>query len=501
MNAHHKNLGTENYPLMAAEHMGSRLLEMHIEALRVSGVWQSMNHEQQHAETERARKAIQKLVAAAVNTISTQGHIAISAQLKSTANDKEIKAVFNVDRDNKHDALVELLMSQAGTRCQILLVSAEDFIGGMDELVFAESDQRELFNEPLTPEDSMPWCINIPVMSGDSIVPCPTRKDAEMYARSIRLRFLEDENEANRDYAKDVYAKPWPETPGSHNRSIAKGNFEAMINWFSKLCRGEISIEPVALIEYVPKAPEPAATSQKDYASLAEIWSEAVKHVQKSKKFSSTGLQRKFSIGNDRAALLADAMEETGIVSLMGPSGKRDVLILEGVPALPVFTPVAIESKPDEQGQGAIEPEGEVVDAEVDPDYVAPTSDKPVIHIEPLTDDDTQDPESFVTPESVQFSEPQPEDLDNEPAPTLKAGLAPEQLAGEIIATVRMKGDQFVAEYLGHESKSKTSSDVALSGLSAKLGLKGNISHKEITSEQDANAQVRRFKIVADQEQ
>ena len=478
MNAHNQNLNANatQIPTMAANNMGKSLVQLVLQELKAApDVWQKMSQAKQNEVIERIRNSVEYNVAGAVNTIITQGHVALAASLKGTANEKEIKATFIVDKANASESLFDLLMSDTGTRCQILLTSAEPYLGGM-ELISADPDQQALFNEPETPEDSLLWGINIPILTGNSLVPCPNRKDAELYARSIRNKFLEDENEANHDYAKDVYAKPWPESPGAHNRSIAKGNFEAMINWFGKLCRGEIVVEPIALIEFTPEIDATEPDTQKDYSDIADIWVEVVKYVQETKKTGASAIQRKFGLGYNRAASLVDAMEEMGVISYMGASGKRDVLILEGVPVLAIITPVAAEQM------------GEVVDAEFDPDYVAP-ADEDFEPIAPLNDDIPEILDSgldqevpFTTPESVQFDE-----------------VTPEQLVGEIIVTVRVKSDAFVAEYLGHQAKSKFGVDAAVDLLIGKIGL-GAANREEITTEQDEDVQVRRFKIVADQE-
>lgn len=42
---------------------------------------------------------------------------------------------------------------------------------------------------------------------------------------------------------------------------------------------------------------------------------------------SVSSLQRKFSLGYNRAARIVDQMQEQGIVSEQGPNGKRDILV------------------------------------------------------------------------------------------------------------------------------------------------------------------------------
>lgn len=57
------------------------------------------------------------------------------------------------------------------------------------------------------------------------------------------------------------------------------------------------------------------------------MYDQAVQFVLETRKASASALQRKFSLGYNRAARLIDNMEEAGIISPMGPSGKRDILV------------------------------------------------------------------------------------------------------------------------------------------------------------------------------
>lgn len=57
------------------------------------------------------------------------------------------------------------------------------------------------------------------------------------------------------------------------------------------------------------------------------LYDEAVAFVMETRKVSASSIQRKFSIGYNRAARIVDSMEEAGLVSAMGKSGKRELLI------------------------------------------------------------------------------------------------------------------------------------------------------------------------------
>ena len=57
------------------------------------------------------------------------------------------------------------------------------------------------------------------------------------------------------------------------------------------------------------------------------LYDQCVAFVLETRKVSTSSLQRKFSLGYNRAARIVDQMEESGIVSTMGPNGKRDILL------------------------------------------------------------------------------------------------------------------------------------------------------------------------------
>jgi S-DNA-T family DNA segregation ATPase FtsK/SpoIIIE len=57
------------------------------------------------------------------------------------------------------------------------------------------------------------------------------------------------------------------------------------------------------------------------------LYDQCVSFVLETRKASVSSLQRKFSLGYNRAARIVDQMEENGIVGAMGANGKRDVLV------------------------------------------------------------------------------------------------------------------------------------------------------------------------------
>jgi len=57
------------------------------------------------------------------------------------------------------------------------------------------------------------------------------------------------------------------------------------------------------------------------------LYDQAVAFVLETRKASASSLQRKFSLGYNRAARLIDTMEEQGVISAMGSNGRRDILV------------------------------------------------------------------------------------------------------------------------------------------------------------------------------
>lgn len=57
------------------------------------------------------------------------------------------------------------------------------------------------------------------------------------------------------------------------------------------------------------------------------LYDQCVSFVLETRKASTSSLQRKFSLGYNRAARIIDQMEENGIVGSMGANGKRDILV------------------------------------------------------------------------------------------------------------------------------------------------------------------------------
>ena len=75
---------------------------------------------------------------------------------------------------------------------------------------------------------------------------------------------------------------------------------------------------------------EPASRGFEDGDGASDrdaLYDQCVAFVLETRKASTSSLQRKFSLGYNRAARIIDQMEENGIVSAMGANGKREILV------------------------------------------------------------------------------------------------------------------------------------------------------------------------------
>lgn len=331
MNAVNENLNPENaekhspkIPMLAAEHMGKSLVELVLQELRAApDVWQKMSEKQQWEVIERVQHGVKYATAGAVNTIVTGGHTALAGTIDTVNIKDKIKLTVIVSKSNLAESLAELYAAGSESSCQILLADAAQYLGGM-ELVQAEPNQPELFSdEAEKPDDQLLWAINLPLITGSAtMVPAPSHKDADLYARSIRAKLIELERT---EFASSVYALPWPMNRGEHMRSFNKGNWESMINWFSKLCAGEVEVKPVALLEHAPELPD---DHEVDYKPT-----DGFELVSVTKDFGSFGVKKKgldfvaFVLGMDESDPSATATSPLSIEAALNALAAKQGLV------------------------------------------------------------------------------------------------------------------------------------------------------------------------------
>ena len=68
-----------------------------------------------------------------------------------------------------------------------------------------------------------------------------------------------------------------------------------------------------------------------DAEESADYYDRAVNIVLRDRKFSTSYIQRRLSVGYNKAASLVERMEKEGVVSPPNHSGKREILVGDGV--------------------------------------------------------------------------------------------------------------------------------------------------------------------------
>jgi S-DNA-T family DNA segregation ATPase FtsK/SpoIIIE len=71
----------------------------------------------------------------------------------------------------------------------------------------------------------------------------------------------------------------------------------------------------------------PGIISDSEDGEKDELYDEAIAFVAQSRRASISAVQRRLRVGYNRAAIIIETMEETGIVSPMATNGNREVLI------------------------------------------------------------------------------------------------------------------------------------------------------------------------------
>lgn len=265
----------KNIPLVAAEHMGKQLLETVLQELRVApDVWQKMNERQQAETIDRVRHAVTYAVAGAVNTIVSAENPTVVGEVEAVQIKDKIKLSLIISRNNHSESLNRLYEAGTGSPVQVLLGTAEQYLGGM-ELISAEPDQPDMLDNAKqhTPDDDLLWAVSAPIAGKkEGLFPAPNREDAEFYARSMRAELIGLNQGWALTLAKRIYACPWPKVKGEHTRSVDRGDWQTMLTWFSDLLYGsEVQEKPVAMIEHVPEGLDQAGEAKAaDTADLDE---------------------------------------------------------------------------------------------------------------------------------------------------------------------------------------------------------------------------------------
>jgi S-DNA-T family DNA segregation ATPase FtsK/SpoIIIE len=94
-----------------------------------------------------------------------------------------------------------------------------------------------------------------------------------------------------------------------------------------------------AITEEEPEEDVEAATagnlSTMDAEEAGDYYDRAVNIVLRDRKCSTSYIQRRLSVGYNKAASLVERMEQEGVVSAANHSGKREILVGNGVDRAP----------------------------------------------------------------------------------------------------------------------------------------------------------------------
>lgn len=250
-----ENKPAVNIPTMVAENMGASIKSLVLQEMRaMPNVWPKMNETQQHECIERIERQIRLMAASAANTMASGEMVSVKGHIDQINLKDKIKLTVMINASNHHNDLVELYQS-TGNDCRVVLCDSDQFVGGMDLVEIAEPDQQKL---DLDADDDLLWCVVVPMRSGKSIVPAPSHKMAEVFARRCREVLMEHDN----DLAASVYAMPWQDNKAAHARNLKNKGWEMLQEWYKKLKAGDIKAEVVALIGHNPEPNNDADSSE-----------------------------------------------------------------------------------------------------------------------------------------------------------------------------------------------------------------------------------------------
>lgn len=126
---------------MAGQTLGRDLLQGLLQEIRIMpDCWQKLNEATQTEVIERLESQITHAVGRAIHIIASAERTTLVGKLEQVTNKSKIKAVFVIDprEEGRHE-----LSDTVGKDCLLVIVSASDYLDGMDE-VAADPDQNPL---------------------------------------------------------------------------------------------------------------------------------------------------------------------------------------------------------------------------------------------------------------------------------------------------------------------------------------------------------------------
>nr|WP_298165266.1 DNA translocase FtsK [uncultured Pseudomonas sp.] len=126
---------------MASETLGRDLLQVLLQEVRaLPDVWNKLTEKRQANVIERLRQVVEDTTKRTVKILAAGGRPTISGILESVAIKEGIKATFKV---SQFDPMRHDLIDSQGKVCLLVVASAEDHLGGIDDVV-PDPDQPPL---------------------------------------------------------------------------------------------------------------------------------------------------------------------------------------------------------------------------------------------------------------------------------------------------------------------------------------------------------------------
>ena len=157
---------------MASETLGRDLLQGCLQEMRdMPEVWAKMSEKRQSAVIERLASRVSTSVKAAVRILAADNRPTIDGMLESVAVKDGIKATFKV---SQHNPERHHLIDSVNKVCLLVVASAADHLGGMDE-VTADPDQNplDLNGGDQDMQEPGAWRNEAPLETGTTVADAP----------------------------------------------------------------------------------------------------------------------------------------------------------------------------------------------------------------------------------------------------------------------------------------------------------------------------------------
>ncbi len=134
---------TEDTLILSRNTLGKDLMGFCIQEFKaMPKVWQQMSKYEQDDVIDRLRDRVENIARQVVGIIVSDGAVSVIADIEGVAIKDDIKVTMKVSRGNPTDAK-QALFDSCNQPCRIILAAAEQYTGGMHEVV-GEEDQRSL---------------------------------------------------------------------------------------------------------------------------------------------------------------------------------------------------------------------------------------------------------------------------------------------------------------------------------------------------------------------